>query len=78
MWPDPGHLAACLEGLSIDPKEVVMVGDSPNDINAARAFGAVSVGCTYGLVPAGTVKSAKPDFMIDEIEQLADLFPSRS
>jgi len=76
--PDPGHLEACLEGLDVSVEEVVMVGDSPNDINAAKALGAISVGCTYGLVLPGTVKSAKPDFLISEIGQLADLFPSRT
>ena len=76
--PDPAHLVACLKGLSVEPQEVVMVGDSPNDINAARAFGAMSVGCTFGLVPAGTVIAARPDFVIDRMEQLADLFPSRN
>ena len=76
--PDLEHLTACLVGLSVQNNEVVMVGDSPNDINAAKNFGAVSVGCTYGLVPAGTLKTANPDFTIDGMEQLADLFPSRS
>ncbi len=76
--PDPQHLEVCLEGLNVSMDEVVMVGDSPNDINAARALGAISVGCTYGLVQLGTVKAAKPDFLIDRIEQLADLFPSRT
>ncbi len=75
--PDPGHLSACLDGLNVDVQNVVMVGDSPNDINAARALGAISVGCTFGLVPAGTVQAAKPDFLIDGLEQLAGLFPSR-
>ncbi len=76
--PDPKHLEACLAGLNIPWDEVVMVGDSPNDIKAARALGALAVGCTYGLVPGGTVQAAGPDYLIDEIEQLADLFPSRT
>lgn len=76
--PDPAHLAACLVGFDLDPARVVVVGDSPNDIHAARAFGAVSVGCTYGLVAPGIVRSAGPDLVIDAIGELADLFPSRS
>ncbi len=76
--PDPAHLEACLEGLQVPVEEVVVVGDSPNDINAAKALGAISVGCTYGLVLPGTVKAAKPDFLIDSIAQLSDLFPSRT
>jgi phosphoglycolate phosphatase len=76
--PDPAHLALCLEDLELEPAEVVVVGDSPNDINAARALGAVSVGCTYGLVAPGIVKAAKPDFLLEEFKGLATLFPSRS
>jgi phosphoglycolate phosphatase len=76
--PDPDHLALCLAGLDVVMEEVVVVGDSPNDINAARALGAISVGCTFGLVAPGTVKSAHPDFTIDRMDQLADLFPSRN
>ncbi len=75
--PDPSHLAACLEGRSLDPARVAVVGDSPNDIRAAQAWGAISVGCTYGLVPPGVVRSAEPDLVIDTIAELADLFPSR-
>ena len=76
--PDPAHLAATLEGHPFDPASVVMVGDSPNDVNAGRAFGAMTVGCTFGLVPPAVIKTARPDFLIDRFDQLADLFPSRS
>lgn len=76
--PDPAHLAACLDGLAIDPRNVAVVGDSPNDIHAAKALGAVSVGCTYGLVAPGTVRAAEPDLTIDSIGELALLFPSRA
>lgn len=75
--PDPAHLAACVEGLDFDPARVAVVGDSPNDVHAAQAFGAISVGCTYGLVAPGIVRSAGPDLVIDSIGELADLFPSR-
>lgn len=75
--PDPAHLTACLEGLEVEPQDVVVVGDSPNDVNAARALGAVSVACTFGLVPPGLLKAADPDFTIDSMGELAKLFPSR-
>ena len=75
--PDPSHLAACLQGRKLDPAQVAVVGDSPNDIHAARALGAISVGCTYGLVAPGIVRSAGPDLVIDAFAELADLFPSR-
>lgn len=75
--PDPVHLEICLEGLDVAPSDVVVVGDSPNDVKAARAFGAVSVACTFGLVQPGLLKSSDPDFAIDSMGELAVLFPSR-
>ncbi len=56
------------------PQRVAMVGDSPNDILAARALGAVAVGCTYGLVAPERVRDAGPDHVIDDITDLVDLF----
>jgi phosphoglycolate phosphatase len=75
--PDPAHLRAVLEGLDADPAQVVVVGDSPNDVQAARALGAVAVACTFGLVAPGLLKSAEPDFTIDAMAELSRLFPSR-
>lgn len=75
--PDARHLALCLEGLDIPTEAVAVVGDSPNDVLAAKALGAVSVGCTFGLVEPGILKSSQPDLIIEEFGQLAQLFPSR-
>lgn len=76
--PDPAHLKACLDGLDVDARDVVVVGDSPNDIQAARSLGAISVGCTFGLTTPGLIRSANPDHTIDHISELAGLFPSRT
>lgn len=75
--PDPEHLRRVLAGIPVSPEDVVVVGDSPNDVAAAHAFGAVAVGCTYGLVEAGRIRAAGPDLVIDSIGELAGLFPSR-
>lgn len=75
--PDPAHLAACLAGLEVRPDRVVVVGDSPNDILAARGLGAVAVGCTYGLGAPEQVRAAGPDHVIDAITDLVDLFGFR-
>ena len=68
--PDPSHLRACLPEAMIDFSRVAVVGDSPNDVNAARALGALAVGCTYGLGAPGQVKAAGPDFLIDAVGDL--------
>ncbi len=75
--PDPAPLLACLQGLEVDPAEVVVVGDHPNDIHAARAMGAISVGVTYGMTTPGLIRSAKPNLMIASMPDLIELFPSR-
>jgi phosphoglycolate phosphatase len=75
--PDPAHLRACLEGLTVAPAAVVVVGDSPNDILAARALGAVAVGCTWGLVPAVELLALRPDHLIETPLALAALYPPR-
>ncbi len=75
--PAPDALLACLDGLDVPVAEVVVVGDSVNDIESARAIGAMAVAATYGLTGAGLLASAEPDLMIDSISQLADRFPSR-
>jgi phosphoglycolate phosphatase len=72
--PDPAHLAAALAGLMVAPAQVVMVGDSPNDVLAARAFGAVAVGCTYGLVSRAVLTATGPDYLIDNMCELPRLF----
>ena len=75
--PDPEALTLCLDGLDTDPAEVAVVGDSHNDVLAARALGAVSVACTYGLGDPGRLRAAGPDLQIDAFPELKDLFPSR-
>jgi len=72
--PDPLHLAAVLAGLDVIPARVAMVGDSPNDVNAARGFGAVAVGCTFGLVALEIVAASHPDYLIGAMSELIDLF----
>jgi len=75
--PDPAHLRACLAGLDVAPRAIVVVGDSPNDILAARALGAVAVGCTWGLVPAPVLRALEPDHLINAPLELAALYAPR-
>jgi phosphoglycolate phosphatase len=75
--PAPDLLQACLEGLTVPPGEVIVVGDNPHDIAAARAIGAVAVGAKYGLSTPGQIQSATPDYMISGFGELADLFRPR-
>lgn len=46
--PHPDHLLAVLAGLEVSPAEVVMVGDSRNDLEAAKACGVRCVLVDFG------------------------------
>lgn len=72
--PDPAHLRACLAGLDVEPAAVVVVGDSGNDILAARSLGAVAVGCAWGLQPMATLRALAPDHLLEAPLELAALF----
>ena len=69
--PDPAHLAACLAGTGIDPDCSVMVGDSPNDVVAARGLSMRSVAVSWGLVERDRLVAAEPDVLVDRVEELA-------
>ena len=49
--PDPEHLDAVLERLGLGPETAVMVGDSINDVAAAKALDMAAVVVTYGYSP---------------------------
>jgi phosphoglycolate phosphatase len=46
--PNPRHLMAVLDILNIAPKDAVMIGDSPNDIDVAMNAGVTSVAVSFG------------------------------
>lgn len=67
--PDPGHLLAALDALQAPPERAVMVGDSANDLMAARAAGVpvVLVSFGYTAVPAAELG---PDALIHSFAEL--------
>lgn len=68
--PDPAHLAACLAGTALQPADVVVVGDSRNDVQAARGLGCRVVGVTWGLEPVDRLIAAAPDALVDDVQAL--------
>ena len=60
--------ASELLGQVIASADTVMIGDSHVDVLTARACGAVSLGCTFGLAPE-TLKAARPDLSVDHASE---------
>jgi phosphoglycolate phosphatase len=67
--PDPRHLLGAVEQLGATPATSVMIGDSANDVAAARGAGmaVIVVGFGYTATPA---RALGADLVIDSFEAL--------
>lgn len=74
LKPHPEMILRTLEYLDVTPDEAVMIGDSHNDIFAARAGGIKSCGVGYGLGNLSDLKAAGPDFFAETVEELKKIF----
>lgn len=69
--PHPIEHAARLLGMPIE--ETAYLGDSPFDIEAANAAGAVSIAVTWGVFDRGALLPLDPDYVLDEPADLLNL-----
>lgn len=70
--PGPGMILAFAEHLRCAPQELVMVGDSTHDMEAAGAAGAIRVAVTTGLADAG-VLAPHADHVVASLSELPAL-----
>ncbi|NUE65672.1 MULTISPECIES: phosphoglycolate phosphatase [Snodgrassella] len=73
--PSPMPLLHTAEVLGVPIENLLMVGDSANDILAAKAAGALSCGVTWGYADMGQLAQnaqTKPDIIIDNLPQIDD------
>ncbi len=68
--PSPLPLLVACERLGTSKENAIMVGDSKNDILAAKAAGIKSVAITHGYSQGVDIKSLGADFVINELSQL--------
>ncbi len=68
--PHPQPLIYLLDRFGLNANQALMVGDSRNDIEAARAAGVASLAVTYGYNHGRPVAEERPDFICDSLEQL--------
>jgi phosphoglycolate phosphatase len=71
--PDPLPLLQTCLALGTDPAHTLMVGDSQNDADAARAAGCPVVLVSYGYNHGRPAASAMPDAVIDSLAELPAL-----
>ena len=72
--PKPGPLLKGLELLGYIPlTEAAYVGDSPHDVDAAHAAKLTSVGVSWGAFSEEDLQSAKPDYLVGDLDSAVDV-----
>ncbi len=66
--PEPEGLLSLIAQAGVSAADTVMIGDSHVDVETARAAGARSLGCRFGLSPA-TLAAAGPDLSVDQASE---------
>jgi phosphoglycolate phosphatase len=71
--PHPEPLLHAARFFGVAPESALMIGDSINDVRAARAAGFAVVCVPYGYNHGHDIREADPDAVIDSLEALRDL-----
>ncbi len=73
--PDPVALNWLLGKYDVNAENMLMVGDSKNDILAAHNAGCHSFALTYGYNHGESISDAKPGFVADNIAEILNIVP---
>lgn len=71
--PHPAPLLYAARVLGVTPQQSLMVGDSVNDVEAARAAGFQVVCVNYGYNHGMDIRDASPDAVIGSLTELREL-----
>jgi phosphoglycolate phosphatase len=71
--PHPLPLLHACETLKVSVAQCIMIGDSKNDILAAKAANIQSIGLTYGYNYGEDIRVYQPDWCLDTFAELLDL-----
>lgn len=71
--PHPLPLLHACKVLNVSTDECIMIGDSKNDILAAKAANMQSIGLTYGYNYGEDINTHKPDWCLDTFPELIPL-----
>lgn len=76
LKPNPVHLHAVLDRLGINHDEAVMVGDSINDVLAAKGAGVLCIAVSFGYART-SVHELGADLVVDDFRVIADAVVGR-
>ena len=62
--------AHALTGHAFQPEQVLVIGDTPHDIDCARHFGAMAVAVATGLYPREELEASSPDLLFSDFSDV--------
>lgn len=71
--PSPQALLYMMHELSVDPKDVLYVGDSDVDVITAHNAGVMVCGVSWGFRGAEELRSVGADFIVDNTDELYNI-----
>ncbi len=71
--PHPAAIYLVLGSFGLTTNELLFIGDSRNDIQAAKSAGVRSVGMTYGYNYGEPIADSQPDAVLETFDQLLPL-----
>lgn len=74
LKPHPEMILKTLDALDTPKSDAVMIGDSVNDIFAARSAGVRACAVAYGFGDTDDLRSERPDYFVETGEALKTLF----
>ncbi|BAP57998.1 phosphoglycolate phosphatase [Thioploca ingrica] len=75
--PNPMPLLHAASYFQVNPHHSLMIGDSINDVQAARAAGFQIICVTYGYNHGEDIRTAQPDAVIDSFAQFPQVIGSK-
>ena len=71
--PSPIPLLKACEYFKVSPDKAVMIGDSKNDILAAKNAKIKSIAVTHGYNQGENIKDYEPDFIVNSLKEIKDI-----
>lgn len=68
--PHPRQLLHCVEHYGVSKEQVLMIGDSSNDVEAARRAGIDCIVVSYGYNHGENIADCQPQQIVDDLREL--------
>lgn len=76
--PDPAPVRYAIDALDADPRDCLMIGDSPNDILCGKNAHIDTAGVRFTAVSLESLEAAQPTYMIGALSELLALAKAKA